>query len=52
MSMPGIKHRVAWTLVAEIGPHVQAFPSAAHLAELGRVPGNRECRETSEWKEP
>jgi transposase len=26
MSMPGIKQRVAWTLVAEIGPDMQAFP--------------------------
>jgi 8-oxo-dGTP pyrophosphatase MutT (NUDIX family) len=43
MSMPGIKQRVAWTLVAEIGPEVQAFPSAAHLASwVGVCPGNHE----------
>jgi transposase len=43
MSMPGIKQRVAWTLVAEIGPDVQAFPSAAHLASwVGVCPGNHE----------
>ena len=32
MSMPGIKQRIAWTLVAEIVPDVQAFPSPAHIA--------------------
>ena len=43
MSMPGIKQRVAWTLVAEIGPDMQAFPSAAHLASwVGVCPGNHE----------
>jgi hypothetical protein len=41
--MPGIKQRVAWTLVAEIGPDMQAFPSAAHLASwVGVCPGNHE----------
>ncbi len=43
MSLPGIKHRVAWTLVAEIGPDVQAFPSPADLASwVGVCPGNHE----------
>lgn len=43
MSIPGIKHRVAWTLVAEIGPDVQAFPSPAHMASwVGVCPGNNE----------
>jgi hypothetical protein len=43
MSIPGIKHRVGWTLVAEIGPDVQAFPSAAHLASwVGVCPGHHE----------
>jgi len=43
MSIPGIKHRVAWTLVAEIGPEVQAFPSPAHIASwVGVCPGNNE----------
>jgi transposase len=31
LTVPGIKHRLAWTLVAEVGPTVEAFPSAADL---------------------
>ena len=43
MTIPGIKHRVAWTLVAEIGSDVRAFPSPAHLASwVGVCPGNHE----------
>ena len=43
MSMPGIKQRIAWTLVAEVGLEVQAFPSAADLASwVGVCPGNHE----------
>lgn len=43
MSVPGIKHRVAWTLVAEIGTDMNAFPSAADLASwVGVCPGNNE----------
>jgi transposase len=43
MSMPGIKHRVAWTLVAEIGPDLEAFPSPDDLASwVGVCPGNNE----------
>ncbi len=43
MSIPGVKHRVAWTLVAEIGPDVQPFPSPAHIASwVGVCPGNNE----------
>ena len=35
--------RIAWTLVAEIGPDVQAFPSPAHMASwVGVCPGNNE----------
>jgi len=43
MSIPGIKQRVAWTLVAEIGPDMQVFPSPAHIASwVGVCPGNNE----------
>jgi transposase len=43
MSIPGIKHRVAWTLVAEIGPDLKAFPSPDDLASwVGVCPGNNE----------
>src|SRR5208283_183305 len=43
MSIPGIKHRVAWTLVAEIGPDLEAFPSPDDLASwVGVCPGNNE----------
>jgi len=43
MSVPGIKHRVAWTLVAEIGADMNVFPSAADLASwVGVCPGNNE----------
>jgi transposase len=38
-----IKHRVAWTVVAEIGPDVLSFPSPAHIASwVGVCPGNHE----------
>jgi len=26
VTVPGIKHRLAWTLVAEVGPSVEEFP--------------------------
>jgi transposase len=43
MSIPGIKHRVAWTLVAEIGPDLEAFPSPDDLASwVGVCLGNNE----------
>jgi transposase len=43
MSIPGIKHRVGWTLVAEIGPDLEAFPSPDDLASwVGVCPGNNE----------
>jgi transposase len=42
-SVPGIGRRLAEQLVAEIGPQMQEFPSAAHLASWAKVaPGNRE----------
>jgi transposase len=43
MTVPGIKHRLAWTLVAEIGPTMEAFPTAADLGSwAGVCPGNNE----------
>ena len=36
LTVPGSKHRLAWTLVAEVGPTVAAFPSAADLVSWGR----------------
>jgi transposase len=43
MSIPGIKHRVAWTLVAEIGTDMKVFPSAADIASsVGVCPGNNQ----------
>ena len=42
-SLPGIGQRVAEQLVAEIGPDLTSFPSAAHLASWARLcPGNHE----------
>ncbi len=43
LTVPGIKHRLAWTLVAEVGPTVQAFPSAADIVSwAGICPGNNQ----------
>jgi transposase len=43
MTVPGVKHRLAWNLVAEVGPTVDAFPSAADLVSwAGICPGNNE----------
>jgi len=43
MTVPGIKQRLAWNLVAEVGPTVDAFPSAANLVSwAGICPGNNE----------
>ena len=43
VTVPGIKHRLAWTLVAEVGPTVEAFPSAADLVSwAGVCPGNNQ----------
>ena len=43
MTVPGIKHRLAWALVAKIGPTVEAFPSAADVVSwAGICPGNNE----------
>ena len=42
-SVPGVGRRLAEVLVAEIGPRMEQFPSADHLASWAKVaPGNRE----------
>ncbi len=43
ITVPGVERVTAWTLVAEIGSDMTAFPSAAHLASwAGLCPGNHE----------
>ena len=43
MTIPGIDHKTAWTIVAEIGVDMSAFEDAKHLASwAGLCPGNRE----------
>ena len=42
-SIPGVSQRVAETVVAEIGPRMEQFPTARHLASwAGMSPGNNE----------
>jgi transposase len=42
-SIPGVDILTAWTLLAELGPDVTAFPDAAHAASwAGLCPGSRE----------
>jgi transposase len=42
-TIPGISQRVAETVVAEIGPRMEQFPTARHLASwAGMSPGNNE----------
>ncbi len=43
ITVPGVERVAAWAFVAEIGPDMAQFPSAAHLASwAGVCPGNHE----------
>lgn len=43
MSIPGLKLITAWTIIAEMGTEMAAFPDAAHAASwAGLVPGNNQ----------
>lgn len=43
LTIPGIDHKTAWTIVAEVGVELSAFASIKHLASwAGLCPGNRE----------
>jgi transposase len=43
MQVPGLRRINAYSLLAEIGPDLTQFPSAAHLASWAAIcPGNRE----------
>jgi transposase len=43
LTIPGIDRKTAWTIIAEIGADLRAFPDAKHLASwAGLCPGNRE----------
>ena len=42
-TIPGIDRKTAWTILAELGADLSAFPDAQHLASwCGLCPGNRE----------
>jgi transposase len=42
-TIPGINQRVVETVLAEIGPNMEQFPTAGHLASwAGMSPGNNE----------
>jgi len=43
LTIPGIDRKTAWTILAEIGADLSAFPDAKRLASwAGLCPGNRE----------
>ena len=43
IGIPGVSHRTAQVILAEIGTDVSRFPSAGHLASwAGMCPGNNE----------
>jgi transposase len=43
MTIPGLKLITAWTIIAEMGTDMSAFPDAAHAASwAGLAPGNNE----------
>lgn len=42
-TIPGVGRFVAWTIIAELGPEMRAFPDADHAVSwAGLCPGNRE----------
>ena len=42
-TIPGVQRRAAETVIAEIGPNMEQFPTAGHLASwAGMCPGNNE----------
>ena len=43
VSIPGINEVAAWSLIAELGPRLEAFPSEQHLSSwAGMCPGSNE----------
>ena len=43
-SLPGVQQNSAASILAEVGPDISPFPSAAHLSSwAGLCPGNRRC---------
>jgi transposase len=60
VTIPGVSRRTAEVVVAEVGPDVGRFPTAAHLASwAGVCPGNHESagkhgsgrtRKGSKWR--
>jgi transposase len=48
--IPGIGRRIAEEVLVEIGPDMERFPTAAHLASWARVcPGNNESAGNRRW---